>query len=307
MRRLPASLAWWLLGAALLIGALADRTPNRVPLRVGPYRVLSVDLHVHTFPLSASTLAPWDVVLEARRQGLDAIAISGQNEAISGKVARWFSQLVGGPTVIASEEVHGPVFHLIAAGVDHTISWRLSAEDAIDEIHRQGGIAIAAHPTAGAWPAFSRQALRKLDATEVAQPVAFSPEKAKDIREFSRHTGAAAIGSSDWHGMGPVGLCRTYVFAQDDSAAAILAAIRGRQTVVVDRGRVFGNMILAQAAGDRLFDRESAAEAPARRWLRIASGLCGVAGLFALALFSLPKESFRRDLPPARRKASAGA
>ncbi|HXA51593.1 MAG TPA: PHP-associated domain-containing protein [Candidatus Acidoferrum sp.] len=298
---------WWLLGAALVMGALSDRTPARAPLRVGPFRVLAVDLHVHTFPLSASTLAPWDVVLEARRQGLDAIAISGQNEAISGKVARWFSRLVGGPTVIASEEVHGPAFHLIAAGIDRTVSWRLSAEDAIDEIHRQGGIAIAAHPTAGAWPAFSRRALQDLDAAEVAQPVAFSPGNAKDVREFSRRTGAAAIGSSDWHGMGPVGLCRTYVFAQDDSAAAILAAIRARQTVVVDRGRVFGNMILAQMAGDRLFDRGTPAEASAWGWLRIASGVCGVAGLLALALFSLPKESFRRDPPPARRKASAGA
>jgi predicted metal-dependent phosphoesterase TrpH len=295
------------LGAAALMGTLADRTPQRAALRVGPYRVLAVDMHIHTFPFSASTLAPWDVVLEARRQGLDAIAISGHNEVISGKVARWFSRMIGGPTVIASQEVHGPVFHLIAAGIDHTVSWRLSAEEAIDEIHRQGGIAIAAHPTPGAWPAFSRRALQNLDAAEVAQPVAFTPGNANAVREFSRRTGAAAIGSSDWHGMGPVGLCRTYVFAEDDSAAAILAAIRARQTVVVDRGRVFGNMILAQMAGDRLFDRRTAPESPVWSWLRIASGVCGVAGLLALALFNLPKESFRRDPPPARRKASAGA
>jgi hypothetical protein len=300
------SICWWLLGAAMVTGLLSDRTEKRAPLSVGPFRVLAVDLHVHTFPLSASTLAPWDVVMEARRRGLDAVAISGQNEAISGQVARWFSRLVGGPTVIASEEVHGPAFHLIAAGIDHTISWRLSAEEAIDEIHRQGGVAIAAHPTAQAWPAFSLRALRNLDGAEVAQPVAFT-KHSTEIREFSHRTGAAAIGSSDWHGMGPVGLCRTYVFANDDSEAAIVAAIRSRQTVVVDRGRVFGNMILAQMAGDRLFDRGAASEGRVWGWLKMLSGVFGVAGLFALALLSLPKELSRRDPPPAPRKGHAGA
>jgi hypothetical protein len=243
-----------------------------------------MDFHVHPFPLSASTLAPWDLVLEARHQGLDAIAITGQNEAYSGQAARWFSRLVDGPTVIAGEEIHGPKFHMIAAGIHQTISWRLSAAEAIAEVHRQGGVAIAAHPTQESWPFFGDAATR-LDGAEVAQPVVLQlPHRAGELHEFHRKSGAAAIGSSDWHGFGPLGTCRTYVFATNDSEAAILEAIRARRTVVIDRGRIFGNVELAQSAGGRLGQ-----ERPSRGPLAWSSAWCGVAGLALLAVYSFVK------------------
>lgn len=294
--------AWVLLGVALVAGTLADRVPRRAPLYAGPYRVLAMDFHVHPFPSSASTLAPWDLVLEARHQGLDALAMTGQNEAYSGQVARWFSRMVGGPTVIAGEEIHGPKFHMIAAGIGRTISWRLSAEDAIAEVHRQGGVAIAAHPTRESWPFFGEAAAR-LDGAEVAQPIVLQkPQRAGEFHEFYKKSGAAAIGSSDWHGMGPVGACRTYVFATDDSEAAILDAIRARRTVVVDRGRVFGNVELARSAGERLGH-----ERPSRGPLAWFSAVCGVAGLAGLALSSCRSASSRRDPPPAPHKAPSEA
>jgi len=294
-------IAWGLLATAAIFGTWADRIPERRSLFVGGLRVLAVDLHVHTFPLSASTLAPMDMVLEARRQGLDAIAITGHNEAFSGKLGRWFSRMVGGPTVIAGEEIHGPKFHLIAAGIERSIGWRLTAVQAIDEVHRQGGIAIAAHPTGLAWPAFDAEAIRKIDGAEVGQPVAFQGQESTDeIRAFYRRSGAAAIGSSDWHGMGPLGLCRTFVFAKDDTEDSILAAIRARRTVVIDRGQVFGNLELAKLAGDRL---RQPRPAPGR--LQRISAVCGVLGLFGIALLSFPMAPSRRDPPPAPDKARA--
>jgi len=295
------SIAWGLLGVALVAGTISDQAVRRPLLRVGGYRMLAVDLHVHTFPLSASTLAPWDLVLEARRQGLDAIAVTGHNEAVSGKVGRWFSKWIGGPAVIAGEEIHGPRYHMIAAGIEHAIGWRLSAAEAIDEIHRQGGVAIAAHPTAGAWPAFDAEAMRKLDGAEVGQPAGFQGRKnAQEMREFYRRSGAAAIGSSDWHGMGPVGLCRTYIFAKDDSVAAILDAIRARRTVVLDRGLVFGDPVLAQLAGSQL-----GRELPARGWLQWVSAVCGAMGLAGLAILNLLPGPFRHGPPPAPHKEPA--
>ena len=104
--------------------------------------------------------------------GLDAIAITGHNEAYSGRIARWFSRIVGGPTVIAGEEIHGPQFHMIAVRIQQTISWRLSAQDAIAQVHRQAGVAIAAHPAAQAWPFFGKAA-NQSDGTEVVQPIVF--------------------------------------------------------------------------------------------------------------------------------------
>ncbi|MBS1857094.1 MAG: hypothetical protein JST11_17115 [Acidobacteria bacterium] len=275
-----------LLAVAALTGAVADRTPRRSPWTAGEYRVLTGDFHIHTFPFSASTISPWDMVLEARHRGLDAIAITGHNETLSGKAGRWFARLIGGPVVLAGEEVHGPHYHLIAAGIERTVDWRLSAAAAIAEVHRQGGIAIAAHPTYQSWKAFEGPAMQDLDGTEVAQPIAFHPQNQTwELAEFFRRSGAAPIGSSDWHGMGPVGLCRTFLFVKDVSETGVMEAIRAHRTVVVDRGRVYGNLDLARAAGPRLWTPP-----PGSGILGWISGLCGVLGLLfaALAVFSKP-------------------
>lgn len=266
-----------LLAVALIAGTLSDTVSPRAPLMAGGYRMVAADFHVHTFPLSASTIAPWDVPAEARRQGLDAVAVTGHNETISGKAARWWQHMAGGATVIAGEEIHGPRFHLIAAGIHSTISWRLSASDAIDEVHRQGGIAIAAHPTVGMWPAY-RDVMAKLDGSEVAHPLMFGHEEfRRAFEEFFVRGKASPIGSSDFHGPGPIGVCRTYVFARDDSEQAILDAIRAHRTVVMDGGRAYGDPVwiaLARSAG--------LPKAPVEDgWLARLSRVCGVLGLVA--------------------------
>jgi hypothetical protein len=67
----------------------------------------------------------------------------------------------------------------------------------------------------------------------------------------------AAIGSSDHHGVGPLGICRTYVFSHDDSDRSILEAIHQRHSVVYDGdGPVRGDSELIRLAADRLRNRE---------------------------------------------------
>ncbi len=102
----------------------------------------------------------------------------------------------------------------------------------IDDVHGQGGVAIAAHPTRSAWARWPDAALRKLDGSEVIQPVAIlDTDAGREMREFHARARGAAIGSSDYHGMGPLGICRTYVLARDNSEAAILDAVRAGRTL----------------------------------------------------------------------------
>ncbi|HEV2447772.1 MAG TPA: PHP-associated domain-containing protein, partial [Candidatus Sulfopaludibacter sp.] len=220
--------------------------------------------------------APWDVAIEAGRQGLDAIALSPHNQVVWGQVGRWFSRAWGGPIVLASEEIHGPRFHMIAVAIQRRISWRLAAAQTIAEIHRQGGVAIATHPTASAWPAYQEgDAIGKLDGAEVMQPIAYEGERnARDLREFFARSHAAAIGSSDYHGMGPVGLCRTYVFVREATEQGILEAIRARRTVVLDGGRAYGDAELAKLMPG----------APAERSREWVSAVCGVLGMIGAAV-----------------------
>jgi hypothetical protein len=269
-----------LLLASLAAGTLADRPQSRPPLWIAGYRVLAADFHVHSYPLSASTLAPWDLVLEARRQSLDAIAITGHNQVEAGLCGRWFARLVGGPTVIAGEEIHAPGYHMIAAGIHSTISWRNTAAQSIAAIHAQGGVAIAAHPVRSSWPAFDPRTIASLDASEIMQPIVYGNNQgARELPEFYQRAPLAAIGSSDYHGVGPLGLCRTYVFARDDSEQSILDAIRQRHTVVYDGdGRAWGDPQLIQLAAGRLREREPEPSGSLDLFSR-AAGLLGLIGI----------------------------
>jgi hypothetical protein len=269
--------SWCVLLAALICGTAVDAVPVRAPLVLGGYRVLAADFHVHTFPLSASTLAPWDVVIEARHQGLDAIAMSAHNQVVSGKIGRWFSRLAGGPTVLVGEEVHTPRYHMVAVGIEHTISWRVSAQEAVRETHRQGGVAIAAHPTREFWRGWA-PAAAELDGSEVCQPSTWiSEDGAESMREFYRRGSLAAIGSSDYHGLSRLGVCRTYVFARENSEQGILEAIRAHRTLVFEGRRVFGDPVLQQLAQGQLPE-----PLPPPRWPARASGILGLTGLVAV-------------------------
>ncbi len=110
-----------LLIAGFVLGTYEDRAQKSVPITMGGYRVLAGDFHIHSFPLSWSTLSPWDTVIEAQRQGLDVIAMTGHNHVWVAEVGRWFSRRVGGPTVLVGEEIVGPKYHMLALGIEHTV------------------------------------------------------------------------------------------------------------------------------------------------------------------------------------------
>jgi hypothetical protein len=234
--------AWGLLFAAIAAGTLSDRPRDRAPIVIGGYRVLAADFHVHPALVSAGALAPWDLLFEARRQGLDAFAITPHNQVFPATIGPWLARVFGGPTILVGEEVRGPKYHLIAVGIAERVSWDQPAAAAIDEIHRQGGVAIAAHPVAEFWPAYSADAMAMLDGSEVMHPSSYRGSHAGEFRQFYERGRLAAIGSSDFHGVGRLGLCRTYVFAKDNSVPAILDALRARRTVVYDEeGRAIGD------------------------------------------------------------------
>jgi hypothetical protein len=275
-----------LLIVAIAAGTISDRPPDTEPLVVGGYRVLAADFHVHPAIVSGGALAPWDLVLEARRQGLDAFAITPHNQVFPAKIGRWFSRRTSGPTVMVGEEIRGPRYHLIALGIDHRIGWRKGAAATIDEVHRQGGVAIAAHPISGYWRAYDADAIARLDASEVMHPIVDEHEFARrELREFYSRGRFAAIGSSDYHGLGRLGQCRTYVFATDDSEQAILSAIRAGHTVVYDTdGVAYGDPELIRLASQdrRIRDREMArADSGA---LVMFSRIAGIIGLLGAVL-----------------------
>jgi predicted metal-dependent phosphoesterase TrpH len=280
-------LAASLLVAAVVVGTAIDRAPAREPITISGYRVVAADFHTHSSTWSDGALTPWGLVLEARHQGLDAIAITGHRQTLDAKWGRWFSERIGGPTVLVGEELPEVPHHVVAVGIEGTVDSALDVAAQIAEIHRQGGIAIAAHPGPMFWNAFA-PVMHQLDGTEICHPAIYDIAEAKAVFEqFAQRTSAAAIGSSDFHGLGRLGICRTFVFARDNSAPAILDAIRARRTVVYGLGgQAYGDPDLIRlAAADGRLPAAARVEYPASLLDRV-SQLLGLAGLALLILHS---------------------
>ena len=128
------------------------------------------------------------------------------------------------------------------------------------------------------------EVLDKLDGAEIVRPEAQNSERmASMLREFSSRATLTAIGSSDYHGLGPIGYSRTYVFARERTERAVLDAVRERRTVVYDRDRAYGDpaMIRLAAANGGLPNAVPVLPAPgaARAFSRIGAVVALVCAL----------------------------
>jgi predicted metal-dependent phosphoesterase TrpH len=264
---------------SLVAGTMADGQARHEPVTVGGYRVLQVDFHTHSSTWSDGVLTPFGMVLEARARGLDGLTIAGHNQIWDSYAAHWFARVIGGPIVLRGQEVLSPTHHIIAAGITETIDYLQNAADTIADIHRQGGIAIAAHPAAGT-DDYDAAAVTMLDGAEICHPIGYVDAQIQhEFEQFRARGTFAAIGSSDFHGLGPMGSCRTYVFVRDVSEHGILEAVRARRTVVfAPEGRIYGDAeLLALAAAAPGFGESLPARSrSAAQWV---SGAAAVIGL----------------------------
>jgi predicted metal-dependent phosphoesterase TrpH len=240
--------------AAVVCGTSADAPSPSAARVIGGYHALAGDFHVHSFPSTWSTLSPMDTVLEARHRGLDVIAMTPHDSIWAGKLGAWFSRAIGGPIVIASEEITARRYHLIGVGMTEAIPHGVPLADAIARVHGQGGVAIVVHPYEMNWLAADAPELAALDGAEIVRSEALVHEDAAArLHAFFARGTFTAIGSSDYHGLGPVGYARTWVFARERTEQGVIEALRDGRTVVYGRDRAYGDpALIALAAENRL-------------------------------------------------------
>ncbi len=103
------------------------------------------DLHVHTRHSDGDDSVA-DVLAWAGRIGLDVIAITDHDTIEGALIAAELSRVRSGPEVIVGEEVSSLDGHILGLFLTRFVPPDMSAEDTVDAIHAQGGLAIAAHP-----------------------------------------------------------------------------------------------------------------------------------------------------------------
>jgi hypothetical protein len=246
----PSALAATALTTAVVIGTVSDRVPHRSPQRAGEYVVLAGDFHVHAFP-GDGALAPSTLRDEAARAGLDVFAVTNHNHIFTARLAQWMAGFSDGPIVIVGQEITNPRYHLIAIGLERAVNADQPAPAAIADVHAQGGLAIAAHPTRAFHGYDDDATVALLDGTETAHPVDEVSQQQDFTAFFERarrlKPHIAPIGSSDFHVSPALALCRTFVFARERSAAGVLEAIRSGRTVAIDEdGGRYGDPALVR-------------------------------------------------------------
>ncbi len=275
--------AWALVIAGAAGGSLLDTGRAPGPSLAGGYYVLAADFHVHAFP-GDGALPSWELAREASRRGLHAIVVSNHNQTLAPKILP--AVFSGAVLLIPAQEVTTPRFHLVAAGITRTVDWRKGEREIVRDIHAQGGVVIAAHPVGRYWRGGDAM-LAAIDAAEVAHPLTGMLDTARDelTSFFTRarvvNPGLAPIGSSDFHMVAPLGVCRTHVFAESVTVKGVLDAIRAGRTVAQDQaGVLYGAPALTLLLDQT---RAAAPQAPARRLPRL-SAMLALLGLLALVM-----------------------
>ena len=263
-----------------LVASLLHRgsEPAWTPARIGDLWVLEGDVHAHS-SFAGALSTPVDIPLVARRRQLDFVAVTEHNAWFGGGVARALGKALAPEVIVLpSEELTNRAYHLLAIGIERRVDPTLPLSAIADDVHAQGGVVVAAHPTRDTWPLLLGLASeKKLDGAEVFHPTIFLREgRAREHEEFlaeaSRLSGAPlpAFGSSDFHGGSSMGMCRTIVFARDRTAASILEAMKeGRVVAVTNDGRTAGDAHWIQVlAGANVHSRASDNKEPPSARLR---------------------------------------
>ena len=171
------------------------------------------DLHIHT-NFSDGISSPEEVVRYAKKIGLDGIAITDHDTVKGMKKAEKLAKKLN-IELVPGLEITTSFGDILALGIKEVING-FNADlkgvmKIIDDIHKKGGIAVAAHPYAGVWPAGSfAENIDKLDfdAIEIFNANCSLEANIKAM-ELAKKTGITGTAGSDAHSLDMVGTAFT--------------------------------------------------------------------------------------------------
>jgi hypothetical protein len=182
---------------------------------------LKIDLHVHSYYSTDSSITPEELVSHARRRGLDGVALT-DHDRLDGalKIARESDFLI-----VPGIEITSSDGHVVGLNVQGLIPRGLAVDETVDKIHESGGIAIACHPVGLFKGGLGRLTSSKFDAVEVINSSAIPFDyTVRQNERIASHLGKARVAGSDAHYGPEIGCAYTVVDAglsADDVVEAI--------------------------------------------------------------------------------------
>jgi hypothetical protein len=223
------------------------------------------DCHVHSDRSYGAELTPPQVAASAREAGLDFIATTEHNT--SDGHGAWGPLAGDDLLVILGQEVATETGHWLALGIDpgQVIEWRYGIRDGVvysylDQVHQAGGLCVAAHPHAPYPTGTFMYPYHAFDAVEVwnglwSSDRPWNADNQAALAEWGRslaadiHAGGwrPAMGNSDTHLQGQIGLPHTVVLADELSTDAILAGIRAGRSWIAESSAIGLSLMVSTA------------------------------------------------------------
>jgi len=189
------------------------------------------DLHIHTHHSSCSRIKPNKLLKIAKKRGLNGIAITNHNTIKGGEEVKKLNKDKNFEVIIGAE-IKTDKGEILGLYLKNEIQSR-KAEKVIDEIHKQGGIAIAAHPfTWGLLRTqckFGRKELKKIDGFETFNARNMFRWENELAVEFAQKHDLAQTAGSDSHYYYEIGKAFTLF------KGSLRDAIKKRNTIVMGR------------------------------------------------------------------------
>jgi predicted metal-dependent phosphoesterase TrpH len=197
-----------------------------------------IDLHVHTYPASACSVARVDdVVVEAKRIGLDGICLMDHNyvwdRARVDELKRRHDFLI-----LRGNEITTDQGDMLVLGLETPIQGIIKLDELRTMVSEAGGFIIAAHPFRGFLlfgsgqlgltpeKAMERPLFKQVDGIEVLNSKVTEKEN-RFASEVAKGRGLPGTGGSDAHQVSDIGLYATRFFSKITSERELIDALRG--------------------------------------------------------------------------------
>ena len=189
------------------------------------------DLHIHTYHSACSRIRPKKLLQIAKKRGLNGIAVTDHNTIKGGLETKKLNKDKNFEVIIGAE-IKTDKGEILGYYLKKEIKSR-TPEAVIDEIHKQGGIAVAAHPFT--WgllrtaAKFDKKELKKLDGFETFNSRnTFRWENELAVQFAQKHKLAQTAGS-DSHFYYEIGRAFTLF------NGSLRDAIKKRKTIIMGR------------------------------------------------------------------------
>jgi len=183
------------------------------------------DLHIHGTGSADSRLSPAVAMTRARELGLRGLAFTDHDRLTA--LGSPFDDLV----LVPGAELSTGWGDLLALGISELPPTGLTVPGIIDDIHRQGGVAVVPHPFCEELRAICMnehvlEIIDLIDGLEVT-----SPKRSVDnrkARQLARERGKAVVGGSDAHSVEAMGW--GFTACEEGTVEGLLDAIRKGRT-----------------------------------------------------------------------------